>query len=394
MPAPTPTALPCPGCSAPLPPEPIRCPRCALSLVGPDARQLWHIDAELAALTSRRTDLLRERSQVISRLRPPTPVPVPVSIAAPFGGAVPGRAPGAVDAPLPAPAPYPAPTPAPNPTPTPARPVRPRRETSALTAQNVLLGLGGLLLAIAAIVFAVVAWSWVGLAGRAGILGLLTVLVGVLPIVLSRRGLSATAETLAQLTLLLVLLDGWAAWHVGLVPILSGAGWAAVVCAGNSLVALGLRRLAPLRGLPVAALVLAQPVPLLVAAGLSAPTAGWLLAGAALAALDTAIAWTTRRTTHVLETGLAVGVAVSAVGLTALSGAVELGLRVAGTAIAALTAVGALVGVTAHVWPGALCLGVLTLALVPSTGLPSSWRRGPAIAVLTLAAGLLLVAAV
>ena len=76
--------------------------------------------------------------------------------------------------------------------------------------------LGGLLLGSAAIVFTAVAWTTFGVAGRAVILAVVTGLALAVPLLALRRRLTATAETFAALGLLLVLLDGYAAWKVNL----------------------------------------------------------------------------------------------------------------------------------------------------------------------------------
>src|SRR4051812_22829979 len=99
----------------------------------------------------------------------------------------------------------------------PALPVSPRvGETSTRTVQNVLFVLGGLLLGLAAIVFTAVAWATFGVQGRAEALGAVTLLALGLPVVALARRLRATAETFAAVALLLVGLDGYAAWYVDL----------------------------------------------------------------------------------------------------------------------------------------------------------------------------------
>lgn len=97
-------------------------------------------------------------------------------------------------------------------------------ETSTRTVQGLLFVLGGLLLGTAAVVFTAVAWASVGVAGRALILFAFTALALAAPLVAVRRGLRGTAETFAAVGLLLVLLDGYAAWSVDLVGV---ADWPA-----------------------------------------------------------------------------------------------------------------------------------------------------------------------
>ncbi len=89
-------------------------------------------------------------------------------------------------------------------------------DLSGKAVQNLLLGLGGVLLVVAAIVFTVVSWGYFGIGGRAAILLGFTVLTLAAPAPLRRRGLTATAETVAMLGLVLMFLDGYAARQVNL----------------------------------------------------------------------------------------------------------------------------------------------------------------------------------
>ncbi|MEV4898662.1 hypothetical protein AB0K48_55955, partial [Nonomuraea sp. NPDC055795] len=81
-----------------------------------------------------------------------------------------------------------------------------RWDLSHRAVQNVLLGLGGVLLSIAAIVFTLVSWDVPAL--RALILCAFTLGVLAVPWLLVRRRLAATAETVAYLGLVLLPLDG------------------------------------------------------------------------------------------------------------------------------------------------------------------------------------------
>jgi len=87
------------------------------------------------------------------------------------------------------------------------------------TVRGVLLWLGSALVALAALIFAVVAWIRLGDAGRAGLLGGVTLLAA-LGTLAARRRLPATAEALGGLTLALVLVDWYAARRAGM-----GGGW-------------------------------------------------------------------------------------------------------------------------------------------------------------------------
>ncbi|MFI6386114.1 SCO7613 C-terminal domain-containing membrane protein [Nonomuraea sp. NPDC050540] len=81
-----------------------------------------------------------------------------------------------------------------------------RWDLSHRAVQNVLLGLGGVLLSIAAVVFTLVSWDVPAL--RALILCAFTLGVLAVPWLLVRRRLAATAETVAYLGLVLLPLDG------------------------------------------------------------------------------------------------------------------------------------------------------------------------------------------
>ncbi|GIJ57205.1 SCO7613 C-terminal domain-containing membrane protein [Virgisporangium aurantiacum] len=167
--------------------------------------------------------------------------------------------------------------------------VGPTPEVSPRTVQNLLFILGGLLLGSAAIVFTAVAWASFGVGGRAAILATVTVLTMLVPPLVLRRRLTATAETFAALGLLLVVLDGYAAHRVnlaGLADAVDPTTYAGLVAAGTVVVAAGYAAVTGLAGPRFAALLVAQPVvPLLVAThrpGLAA----WAVVFAVLAALD------------------------------------------------------------------------------------------------------------
>ncbi|MFD8591420.1 collagen-like protein [Streptomyces sp. NPDC059637] len=345
----------CPGCGAPLPPagSPAACPACALRLAGPEAAELWHVDTALARMDAERTRLLARRAQLLAALRTPGPPAAPGAAApAPTAG------PAAVG---------------------PARwagPARAPRETSAPTVQNLLLALGGVLLAVAAVVFTVVSWGSMGIAGRAAVLSAVTLVALGTPVLLLRRGLAATAEVVACLALVLLFLDAYALHAVAL-PHLPGTGYAAgataVLSAGWAGYGALTSRLAPAatgtggkeagksaggtaapaagprarRGLrlpaPVAVCLAQLPLPLwALAAG--ADAAGWAAALLSTAAADTALAFrsggravrTTATVTAVLSGGpaLLTAAAVVASAGTLAGSARGGGLLLAGAAVA------------------------------------------------------------
>ncbi|XVV14883.1 SCO7613 C-terminal domain-containing membrane protein [Actinoplanes sp. CA-131856] len=179
-------------------------------------------------------------------------------------------------------------------------------------AQNVLFLLGGLLLAVAAVVFTAVAWAQFGVGGRAVVLAGFTGVALAVPPLVKRRGLTATAETFAAVGLLLTLLDGYAAWHVNLFGVAEGSAWgyAAAVCAVTGAVAAGYEHFTGLVAPRYAALLVAQPVlPLLVAIAGPALT-GWAFAFVGVAAIDVAVLATGRlRVASAVTGGVAVVVA-------------------------------------------------------------------------------------
>ncbi|HEY0238312.1 MAG TPA: hypothetical protein VGC37_06680, partial [Friedmanniella sp.] len=186
--------VPCPSCSAPLPPVRDCCPACGLSLTG--AVELWEVDQWLAALRRRRGILLtqlegRPRAVVGS---PPVP-PRVVAGRAPHGG-------------------------------------------RGWPAQQVLLSVGALLIFLAASVFLAVAWEVLGVGGQVAVMGVVTVIAGGSSVVLARRGLRASAEVVAVLTVALALADAAAARWLGLAGSsrVDGWGYAAWVSAGLALV--------------------------------------------------------------------------------------------------------------------------------------------------------------
>jgi hypothetical protein len=129
-PALSPDATRCPQCTAPLAGAGA-CDACGLRLTGPEAARLWQVDLELLQLEAARRPLLAERSALLAALRgerPAASAPVILPVAVP-------------------------------PTPPPAPEWTPQR------VSNALLGLGGLLLAVAALVFTAVTYERLGAGG-------------------------------------------------------------------------------------------------------------------------------------------------------------------------------------------------------------------------------------
>ncbi|WP_030864426.1 SCO7613 C-terminal domain-containing membrane protein [Streptomyces violaceoruber] len=163
----------------------------------PPAEELRFLDAELRQLDVRRATLLRRRAWLVHTLqataaRQPALGPGTAPVGPPAGTGAAAR----------------------------------RPEATAPGVQNVLLVLGGVLLTIAAIAFTLVSWGHLGIAGRALVLGALTVGALGAPVALLRRGLRSTAEAVAALGTALTVLDAYALHEVAF-PGTDGAGYTA-----------------------------------------------------------------------------------------------------------------------------------------------------------------------
>ncbi|MFB9529370.1 SCO7613 C-terminal domain-containing membrane protein [Nonomuraea roseola] len=188
----------------------------------------------------------------------------------------------------------------------------PQGEVSRKTAQNLLLVLGGLLIAVAAIVFTVVSWGRLGIGGRAAILTGLTAVTLAVPAVLLRRKLNATAETVGVLGLALMLLDGYAAAAAGLVGSVDMWDYTAATIAVVALAAALYARLLPLKvPLPLAVVLAQAPLPMLA----TGQGHGWPTAALAATVVLNAAVWSVARTR---------GLRVTAVICMALTGSVAL----------------------------------------------------------------------
>jgi hypothetical protein len=245
--------LPCPVCGRPSAgPGPAPCPSCGLPAVGEAARVIARIGATI-------DELVRDRDRLLATLRTAAAPPPPVPAAAP-PPPVPAAAP-----PLPVPAAAPVPgaaAPAP-PAPVPAPSGRPPRGVSP---QQVLLGLGALLVVAAGIAFVAVAWTRLGLAFQSAVMATVTAAACGVSAWTARRGLRATEEALAAAGAALLAVDLGAAHALGLwgldgVPVRL---WTAVSCALVAAVALGSGRLTRSTVTwPLVALLAVQLVPLL-----------------------------------------------------------------------------------------------------------------------------------
>ncbi len=289
------TAALCPDCRAERPPGSSACPRCHLPLTGPVATELGQVDRELVELDARlagleqerarlhgvRGQLLARRASLISALRaavrPRAAVAQPGS---PFQAATGNTARDLASGPVREAA-------------TAARTVA--GEASSHSIQTVLLLLGGLLLAVAAIAFTAFAWSRFGIGGKALILSALTVVMLTVPAVLVRFKLPATGETIAAVGLVLVALDGYAAWRVGFLGVddsLPVGVYAGIVAAVVTAVAALYPFAVPLRLPRPIAVVTGQAALPLVASSTDVPFGS---TATALVAANLAVVWLAKR---------------------------------------------------------------------------------------------------
>ena len=326
-------SYPCPYCRTPAGLTG-GCPGCGRG-PDPDAALVIRLDAEIAGLHERVRQLWEQRNAAAARVR----------AAVTAASAAPALAAPALAAAAPPPS-------------TPSGFAAPSRsavstgpEASTRVLQTVLFVLGGLLLGVAAVVFTAVAWAQFGVQGRAVLLAGFTVAALAVPLVALRRGLTATAETFAAVGLLLVLLDGYAAWHVDLVGVtgFSAYGYAGAVAAIAAAVAAGYQRVTGLTGPRYAALVLAQPVLPLLVAPLEPDATGWAYTLAAVALLNLVVVHPRR------ETSTGVGITAYLLGL----------LSVVGSGVSALAGLGAARTAASAALAGT---GLVTGALVVLTG--------------------------
>lgn len=233
----------------------------------PPADELVLVDRELAQLDARRSQLLARRAWLLQVLY------APAASAAP-------------------------------------RPRPPVADATPRSAQNVLLTLGGTLLTIAAVAFTLVSWGSMGIGGRAAVLSVVTSAALAAPVALLRRSLVSTAESVAALGLVLMVLDAYALHRVAL-PETDGLGYSAVAAAvlAGAWTAYG-SALPRLRvPLPVAVVAGQLPLPLGALAAGGGPTAFAWAALVTAAADGAVVLWARPRSVRI----------------TAVTGAVALG---------------------------------------------------------------------
>ncbi|GIH08189.1 hypothetical protein Rhe02_62560 [Rhizocola hellebori] len=166
-------------------------------------------------------------------------------------------------------------------------------EASPRLIQNVLLALGPLLLAVTAVIFAVFEQqSGAPPGARLSVLGIVTIGLLIFPSILVRRGLSATAESLAVVGLSLVPIDGY---MVAQLPAFQASGSTKAVVYGlifaaSTVVAFLFHQATALTSARYALVLFSQPIlPLLVYDYVDTPAA-WAVVLAVVAAQNAFIA--------------------------------------------------------------------------------------------------------
>jgi hypothetical protein len=251
-------------------------------------------------------------------------------------------------------------------------------ETTVRSVQNLVLGLGAAVMAVAV---ALTPFIYTSLAGelRALILAALTIVALVLPVAFARRGLITTAEWVAPLGMLLILLDAQEAWVGGLhrlgLRATVYAGLVTLIAAGF---AFGSHELSKLAMLRFTSIVLVQPVlPLLLYPWLR-DTASWASVLAAVAAIDLVIAMRTHRryphgpylrtAVRSLQEAVAGAAVIAAAVALARADTVDASVR-AGAALVTASVVGLAAGLLFRHWPmREIWAGVATAAAVAGFG--------------------------
>lgn len=289
----------CPGCWSPAAPGTPFCPACGFWLAGPQAPELHWIESELQRVDAARTWLISRRALLLGELTAGRPGP-------------PGAGP-VTSAPRPVTADE-------------TRPRAARPEISGQNAARLLLAAGAALVVIAATIFTIAGWSRLGETGRAGILTAITAAMLAAASAARRRGLGATAETVAGIGLALTLADGYLALRVTGLPWASGGLFAAASASWLAAVLLAVAALARYELAP-------GPVPW--------PVRGWIGA-TMLAAAAVGLGWPGSRRKPAEPTGIA-GIAGMAgrIGMAGMAGPVRVvsGVLIAGGCAVPLTGV-------------------------------------------------------
>jgi hypothetical protein len=253
-----------------------------------------------------------------------------------------------------------------------------------------MLGLGALLLGVAAIAFVGVAFTGLEAAGQIVVLLSVAVLFLAVPPAVAVRGLAATAETLAAVGLLLFAVAGYPLWNTGAAAGLPAEVYTGLVAAATAALGYGYHRLTGLAVPAWAALLAMQPVLPLVASPLITGAAGWALVFALVAAVNAGLATGAREQPLGFGAWLLHGLTL----LVAIGSALA-GLFLAGTVTAAFPAAVTLVFAGAVAVAGGLGTrieslvhlgaGIATLAVIVA-GSRLAWLAMPGRALLPIAA--------
>ncbi|WP_088290638.1 SCO7613 C-terminal domain-containing membrane protein [Kineosporia sp. A_224] len=325
------------------------CGTCGADLTGTAARRVWDLSRQIVTAATERSAQVRVLDEEAAQRRAAhaaRPVPPAAAASQPSAPSVPS-APSAPQAHVPSvPSPAGPPVFPPFVPPVAGGPAPGRRQ--GLGVQGVLVGLGALLLAVAALVFLAFAWNAMGIGGRAAVVGGVT-LAALAGAAALRPRLEATGEAVGALAAVLVLADVWAVRRTGLLGaddvdalLYSGAGLAvaALVLGGWAL------RWRVRAGSVVASLVLPVAA-LLLGLATTGPqvTARGLGLGLVLAVLATAVrawlpaAWSAERV--LLRLAAAAGLVVLPVAALLTytdDGNLGVALLAAGTVVAGLQA--------------------------------------------------------
>jgi hypothetical protein len=250
-----------------------------------------------------------------------------------------------------------------------------RPETSSRSVQAIMLSLGALLLGIAAVVFVGAAFTALQAWGPLAILGVSSVgALGAAP-VMARRGLTATAESVSAVGLLLFSIAGYALWVTDVVATVPPRTYAGLVAALTSVIGYVYHRYTGLALPRYGGLVALQFVLPMLAHRVVTDPVGWAAVFALMAVHNGLIGRLDRRwaagapgwqrhlawVLHGLALGAAAGYASTAL---ALAGTVPVTVR-AGSMLVAIAAIG-LVGTLSirHAPLPDLAAGLMTLAVV------------------------------
>jgi hypothetical protein len=255
-----PAPFPCPHCDSLVIPRSPACPSCGLRLVGPQAARLWQVNQQIGSLRA-------EADRLVAELLRPVPAGAPSPV------------PGA-QSPYPA---FPGDGPAfqgNGPVPYPASQTHRGGSGGQVGGQQILLGLGALLLLSGVSFFLLVVWLVVGVAGQATIMVALTGAAAAGAAVATRRRLTSTARAAAGIATGLLVIDLWAAHHLGLAGLedFPADGYWSVAALVGVAVLLGFDRLVPrsVDGAPAPAVLVYRP-----AAATLLAAAGWCAVSAA-----------------------------------------------------------------------------------------------------------------